>query len=208
MGHDHKHKFDPANAARLDDPERRALMPPEVLIAAAPAHAGEVIADVGCGTGYWTFAYLERSPEDVRILAVDTEPRMLDLLRERLGSHPGRGRVRLIHSFETTIPLEDACVHLAVLGHLYHELADRRAFLAEMRRILVPGGRIAIVDWEVLPAEVQPLRGPPNDERVAFGTAMEEVLSAGFEDVRPVTGFIQIWGLVATRPLRDDTFGP
>lgn len=200
MGHDHQHKFDPRNAARLEDPERRRLMPPEILIAAAPARGGEVVADVGCGLGYWTFAYLDAFPEDVRFVAVDTEPAMLDLLRERLAAHPGRDRVRLVRSWETSVPLDDASVHLAILGHLYHELAHRRAFLAEVRRILAPGGRMALVDWEVLPPGETPLRGPPNDERVAFGTAVEEVKASGFADLRPVTGFTQIWGLLATRP--------
>lgn len=199
MEHDHKHKFDPANAARLDDPQRRLLMPPEVLLRAAPAHPGEVVADVGCGTGYWTFAYLDASPPDARIVAVDTERAMLDILGSRLASHPARDRVRLALSSETVLPLDDASVHLAILGHLYHELAHRRVFLAELRRVIVPEGRLAIVDWEVLAPGVTALRGPPNDERVAYETAVDEVLGAGFRDLQTVTGFTQIWGLVARR---------
>lgn len=193
------HKFDPSKAANLDDPERRALMPPEVVLALAPAKPGAVIADVGCGTGYWTFAYLEAAPNDVKIYAIDTQEGMLEALKERLEKQEGRDRVVLVKSEESVIPLPDASVTIAILGHVYHELLDRRAFLREIWRIIEPGGRLVIVDWEVLAPEEVPLRGPPIAERVQSNLAVEEVRQAGFIDVQLSRAYRQQWIIFATR---------
>ncbi len=197
MGHDHHHKFDPADAARLDDPRRRDVLPPAPLVAALPLHPGDRVADLGTGTGYWLRALLDAAPAGTRFWAVDTETAMLDHLADRLRDHPRRADVMTVRSTEHAVPLPDASVDVAVMGMVYHELADRRGYLAEVRRLLVPGGRLAIIDWAVLPPDAERTMGPPNDERVPFETAKAELAAAGFDDVVRVEGYQETWCVVA-----------
>jgi len=197
--HDHSHKFDPANAARLDDPQRRRAMPPERLAEALDLQAGQRVADLGCGTGYWMRALLDAAPTGTLFLGFDTEPGMLALLEERLRDHPRRGDVSMARSEEGAVPLPDGSVDVVVMGAVYHELADRRAYLAEIRRMLSPGGRVAIVDWDALPPGVERTMGPPVEERVPFATARDEVRAAGFTDVAQVAGFDQSYCLLARK---------
>lgn len=200
MPHDHHHKFDPADLARLDDPRRREALPPDRLAAALPLASGQRVADVGCGAGFWLFALLEAAPSGVRFWAVDTEPRMLEHLGQRLADHPRKADVTLLPSTEHGVPLPERALDVIVLGMVYHELADRKAYLAELQRLLAPGGRLALIDWDALPPGTERTMGPPVDERVPFAVAGRELADAGFGRFTQIEGFAPgTYGVVALR---------
>ncbi len=200
MPHDHHHKFNPDNLARLDDPSRRAALPPERLADALGLSPGDRVADVGTGAGYWLFALLDAAPDDVRFWAVDTEPLMLHTLKVRLADHARRDDVTLVQSDEGEVPLDDGVLDVVTMGMVYHELADRRGYLSELARLLAPGGRLAVVDWDLLPPGVERTMGPPEAERVPFAVARDELLAAGFDPITPVPGFAPgVWAVVARR---------
>jgi hypothetical protein len=64
---------------------------------------------------------------------------------------------------------------------------------------MAPGGRLAIVDWDVLPEGAERTMGPPSDHRVAAATAEAELVEAGFVDPVRVEGFRESWCLIARR---------
>jgi ubiquinone/menaquinone biosynthesis C-methylase UbiE len=195
----HGHKFDPAHAGRLDDPTRRALMPPERLAAALDLTDGDRVGDVGCGTGYWLFAMLDAAPAGTTFHALDSEPLMLDLLAGRLRDHPAGGRVQAHLSTEQALPLPDASLDVVVLGNVYHELHDRAAYLRELHRVLAPGGRLAVIDWAPLAEGEEWTSGPPLHERIARTRAQAEFAAAGFEASRDVEGFTAVWCVISRR---------
>lgn len=194
------HKFDPAHAARLDDPLRREAMPPARLVEALALQPGDRVADLGCGAGYWLIALLDAAPVGVAFQGVDSEPAMLALLAERLRDHPRRRFVTLTRSTEHAVPLAAGSVDVVVMGAVYHELADRRGYLREVARLLAPGGRLAVVDWDELPPGVERTMGPPVQERVPFATARDEIEAASFTGLARVEGFAQSYCLVARKP--------
>jgi ubiquinone/menaquinone biosynthesis C-methylase UbiE len=205
MGHhDNVHKFDPANAARLDDPQRRQAMPPGLLAAALALKPGDKVADIGCGTGYWLIALLGTSPPGVHFSGVDSEPAMLAHLAQRLRGHARGDQVTPVLSTEHQVPLANGSVDVVVMGAVYHELADRRGFLREIRRLLVPGGRLAIIDWDDLPPGVERTMGPPIHERVPFALARTEVMAEAFEDIDSIDGFSESYCLVARKAASSD----
>ena len=102
--------------------------------------AGYVVADLGCGTGQ-TLAAL--APHAGRIIGVDNNAAMLAAARQRVAGH---ANVELREGELEDLPLEDAEADAAVLSLVLGYLDDPADVLAELARILKPGGRAVIVD--------------------------------------------------------------
>ncbi len=102
-----------------------------------------VVGDLGCGSGRLaaTIAPYARS-----VVAVDSSPEMLGVARARLA---GFDNVQIVQGRIEELPLESASLDLALVVHLLHHVADPSAALAEVARVLRPGGRLVVAD--VLP---------------------------------------------------------
>ncbi len=74
--------FDPDRAALLDDAKRFEDLPPGRIIALLDAPHSGVVVDFGAGTGAFAIPLAEKRP-DLTVIALDEEPRMLDLLRAK-----------------------------------------------------------------------------------------------------------------------------
>lgn len=108
------------------------------------------VAEVGCGTGRVT---LRLAALGARVLAVDHSLASLNRLQAKL-SAPGRDAVQLVRSDATQIPVADGwathVVSAQLLEHVPTE-ALRRRVIAEMARVLRPGGRLALTAYRALP---------------------------------------------------------
>ena len=194
----HERRFDPAKLSKLDAPERRARMPPSAVAAALELGPNARVADVGAGSGYVTFALLAADPSPALVHALDVSTGMLEELARRAATHPRGSTIRTQLAPAEALPLDAASVDRVVLGNVFHELDDAPRALAEARRVLAPGGRIVIFDWERPdgasgPADI----GPPYEHRVAQRAVEAALRSAGFEDVRSHDGFRDVYALSA-----------
>ncbi|HET7374598.1 MAG TPA: metalloregulator ArsR/SmtB family transcription factor, partial [Gemmatimonadaceae bacterium] len=99
-----------------------------------------VVGDLGCGAGHITDAL---APCVGRVIAVDESGPMLDVAKQRLAAHENvELRVGTIES----LPIDDAALDAAVLFLVAHFITDPSRVMAEIRRVLKPGGRLLIVD--------------------------------------------------------------
>ena len=135
MSHHDHHKFDPARLARLERPERHALMRPRDLLQAAGITEGMTVVDIGCGTGFFTLPAAELVGPTGRVLALDIAPAMLDFLRDRKPPP----HVDVLPCDESTFPITDDTADLVVLSLVLHEAVDPHRFLADIARLLRPG---------------------------------------------------------------------
>ena len=170
------HKFPPDRWAKLLDDDRRRMLPPGELLEAIGVEAGSVVADLGAGPGYFTFPLAERVGPGGRVYALDVQPEMVEVLRRR----EPPSNVAVMESGESEFPLESSSVDLAFLAFVLHELADARAFLAEVRRVLRPGGRLAVLEWEPIEEAI----GPPLRERLSAEEVERVLGSASFRVTR------------------------
>ena len=99
------------------------------------AQPGEIVADVGCESGYIAQGLVER---DCHVICVDIDPHLLQLARQRLG--PDRA-VYLVSDIRA-IQLPDASVDVAIGSEILEHLPDPHAGLRELIRITRPGGHI------------------------------------------------------------------
>ena len=114
------------------------------MAAAAP---GESVLDVGCGTGSLAIALKAKVGASGEVRAIDASPEMIELARRKAV----RGRVEA--GFQTALmeelPFSEARFDLVVSSFMLHHLPEdvKRKGLAEVRRVLKPGGRFLAVDF-------------------------------------------------------------
>ena len=172
--------------SRRDIRRRRALV--HEALAAAP---GERVLDAGCGPGFYVAETLERVGAEGSVVGVDASESMLALAAKRCEGHDN---VSFHEGDVTALPVADADFDRALSVQVLEYVADIPAALAEMRRVLRPGGRVLIwdVDWATVSWHSE---DPGRMER--FLRAWDEHLSepslprrlsaelraAGFEDV-------------------------
>jgi SAM-dependent methyltransferase len=145
-------RFDPARAAKLDDPERFEYLPPAKIADLLAAPSGACVIDFGTGTGTFAIELAMRRP-DLHIVALDEQPEMLNMLRAK----PASAQLKNLKPVLTdALPeyREKADRILAI--NVLHELGDEA--MRGLVGLLKPGGLVLIVDWR---ADVERPVGPP-----------------------------------------------
>lgn len=110
------------------------------LVELANVRRGESAVDLACGTGDIAYALAERG---ARVAGLDFAPEMLRLAR----SKPRRSRVTFVVGDMLKLPLPDASVTLVTAGYGLRNAAVLDTALAEIHRVLAPGGRLFALDF-------------------------------------------------------------
>jgi ubiquinone/menaquinone biosynthesis C-methylase UbiE len=138
-------KFDPARLERLLSEERRRMLDPERYLDLLPLREDMLVADVGCGPGFFTLPLAQRLRRG-RVLACDIQLEMLEAARRR-SAEAGLTNIEFQLSTEDRAPLPPEGVDGILLNFVLHEVARPRAFLEMLRRGTKPGGFLALAEW-------------------------------------------------------------
>jgi ubiquinone/menaquinone biosynthesis C-methylase UbiE len=173
-GHMDRH-FDQAEewAKEFDDPARDKWQMPDKVVAALKLKRGQVVADLGAGTGYFSVR-LAKSAAAPKVLAVDIEPSMIAYLGQRAAKE-GLKNLFPIQASPESANLPEP-VDLILIVDTYHHLADRSAYLRKLAASLKPNGRLAIVDFR----KGGPM-GPPDEFRFTPDELIAELKATGFK---------------------------
>ena len=137
-------KFDPAKAHVLDAPEREAYLPTGELIDLLELDGVQQVVDYGAGTGRLALAVAKEIGDGARVVAVDESKEMFARLRAAVA---GSALVEPVLIGGNRVPLEEGWAERILAVNLLHEIRGETA-LAEMGRLLAPGGFVLVVDWE------------------------------------------------------------
>lgn len=134
-------------AAWLERPEREREERTSQMIGLLALRAGEVVADIGAGTGYVTRPLARAVGREGKVHAVEIQPEMLDLLQTRLKAEGIENVVPTLGSV-TDPGLPEASVDLVIMVDVYHEFSHPYEMLAAIVRSLKPGGRVVFVEFK------------------------------------------------------------
>jgi len=151
---------------RLEGAERRGAIPADEIVAWMGLRSGDVVLDLGAGTGYFSLALARRGAQ---VVALDIEPRMSRLLRSRLDRSQLEA-VSPILGDVAKLPIASGSVDRVLLSFVYHEVGDPCGLMDECWRMLKAGGRLTVVDFQKRDTPF----GPPVRER----KTPEDVLAA------------------------------
>ncbi|HEY1375583.1 MAG TPA: methyltransferase domain-containing protein [Gemmataceae bacterium] len=133
-------------AGWLDRPEREKEEQPARLIDILKLKPGEVVADVGAGSGYLTFRLADRVGPTGKVLAVDIQPEMLALIRQKM-KDKGLTNVEPVLGTEADPKLPAAAVDTILMVDVYHEFSRPFEMTEAMVKALKPGGRLVFVEY-------------------------------------------------------------
>jgi len=159
--------------ARLDDPARNEWQRPDVVLAALGITQTSLVCDVGAGTGYFALRLAKLAAQ---VYAVDVEPQLLVLLRDRVAS-AGLQNVTPVLGLPHDPLVPAAVCDLILVVNVFHHVPDKAAYLRRLQATLRPGGRVAIIDFHKRELPV----GPPVDHKFAREDCLEQIRAAGLQ---------------------------
>ena len=173
------HKFKVINKSKLDSPKRREVLPVWEIVNTIGVEQSEIVADIGCGIGYFTFALSEIVGNKGLVYALDIEPEMLEDIKSKMEVTGVKNIVPVITK-EYELTLEENSVGTAFLCTVMHEVTRREKFLKEVSRILRVDGKIVIIDWIKKDSDF----GPPIDHRLDQNRLKRNLSRTGFKEIK------------------------
>ena len=168
---------------RMEVGSRELFSAREGVVAALDLKPGDVIADIGAGTGLYALLFAEAVGPTGRVFAEDIEPLFLDLINQR-AEDSSLDNITAVLGRENDVTLPESSLDVVFIADTYHYFGDRETVMKSVYRALKPGGSLVIVDYDLTPGAPR----PADKSHVRFGKAgvISEIEYIGFmldEDV-------------------------
>src|SRR6185369_2741045 len=134
---------------------------------------GQVVADIGAGTGYFLSYWSKAVGDQGRVLALDVEPNMVEYMKRRAAKDGWRNvEARVVAPDDPG--LAPGTVDRIVVVDTWHHIDDRAAYTGKLLRALRPGGSVVVVDF-TLESDL----GPPAKHRLPPEQVAKELEAGG-----------------------------
>jgi putative heme-binding domain-containing protein len=167
------------NITFFNRPDRAEAERTDDLIKALEIPEGARIADIGAGTGYFTWRLAQQVGPRGKVMAIDIQQQMLDLAAETVRTH-NLANVEYVLAGDNDPKLPERSLDLVFIGHSYHEFAEPEAIMAAVKRSLKPDGRLVVVEY----AKEIPEAPASSLHKMSFDEMRGEIEPMGFELMR------------------------
>lgn len=145
FGREIAHYMTHLGAPWLDRPERDTEERPDLVMKALALKPGDLVADLGCGTGYFSWRMAKAVGPTGVVYGVEIQQEMLDLLAVKMKERGVPNVVGVLGGLDD--PKLPRPVDLAIMVDVYHECSQPAEFIAAVCRSLKPGGRLVFVEY-------------------------------------------------------------
>jgi ubiquinone/menaquinone biosynthesis C-methylase UbiE len=147
------------------------------VIAFMKLENGDVVADIGCGTGYFGRRIAKEVAPDGKVYGVDIQPEMLEMLKE-FCEKEDIDNLEPVLGTETDPKLPKGELDWMILVDVYHEFQQPEPMLAKMREALKPDGRVALLEYRLHGETASHIK---LEHRMSVEQVLAEWNAAGFE---------------------------
>jgi arsenite methyltransferase len=170
------HQDSKAYISSLEDPQRDAYQKPHEVVMALGLREGEIVADIGAGSGYFALRLAHHVGDKGRVYAVDINPDMILYLNRRIRDMKLKNVVTVLAAPDDPL-LMDASIDRFFICDTWHHVQNQEQYLALMKKMLKPGGQIIIIDFHKKELPV----GAPMEIRIAREDLVRQMESNGFK---------------------------
>jgi ubiquinone/menaquinone biosynthesis C-methylase UbiE len=181
LGREIAHVMGPGGIVWLERAERETQEQPQLVIDALEIKPGQTIADLGAGSGYYSFRIAPLVGAAGNVLAIDIEPTMLEVIAQR-AAREHVANIRPVLGSERDPNLARHSVDLLFMVDAYHELEYPYEVMSKVRAALKPGGRVALIEYRAEDPAVMIKPVHKMSER----QVRREMQAAGFKHVKTV----------------------
>lgn len=171
----------PGGIPWLEREERESEEQPQAVIDALAIQPGQTIADLGAGSGYYSFRIAPLVGPQGKVLAIDVQPAMIAAIKSRVAREKAHNVVPVLARPDDP-NLAPASVDLLFMVDVYHELEYPYEVMTLVRAALKPGGRIALIEYRKEDPSV-PIK---EVHKMSEAQIVRELEAAGFRHLRTV----------------------
>ncbi|MBI2434146.1 MAG: methyltransferase domain-containing protein [Candidatus Hydrogenedentes bacterium] len=150
---------------------------PEKVMAIMGLQAGDAVADIGSGSGYFARHMAKVVGPEGKVYGQDIQPEMLEILKQKAAAEN-------ITNIETVLGVEDdpklppLSLDWVILVDVYHEFQQPQPMLAKIRDCLKPAGKVALIEYRLVGETAKHIRA---EHRMSVSQVLKEWSPAGFE---------------------------
>ena len=159
--------------AHFEDPARAQWQKPDEVIASLGSLEGKTVADIGAGSGYFTFPLAKKA---AKVIAIDIDQRFLDYIEQRKRTQKVGANIETRITAPDSPGLKPGEADLVLIVDTFHHIENRIDYLKKLKKDLAKGGVLVIVDYK----KKNTPPGPPVELRIAQEQVESELKSAGF----------------------------
>jgi ubiquinone/menaquinone biosynthesis C-methylase UbiE len=172
---DRLHRDPKSYIGALEDPKRDAYQKPQEVMMALGLKPGEVIADIGAGSGYFTFRLAHHVGDKGKVYAVDVSPEMILYINRRIRELKATNVVSILADPDDPL-LADGSVNRFFFSDSWHHIENQIKYLSLVKKMLKPGGEIVMIDFHKKELPV----GPPMPMKIAREDLIKQMEGNGF----------------------------
>jgi arsenite methyltransferase len=169
------HRDSRAYIGMLEDPKRDAYQKPHEVFSALAIKPSEVIADIGAGSGYFTFRLAHHVGDNGKIYGVDVSPDMILHLNRRIRDLKAINVVSILADPDDPL-LADGSIDRFFFSDSWHHIENHTKYLSLIKKMLKPGGEVVMIDFHKKELPV----GPPMQMKIAREDLIKEMEANGF----------------------------